>query len=276
MVRTIFRPVGKPLAAAASIAVVAGSFSYSPGASAVAPRRAASGVPQCVRAEAARFLNVPADYRAARHGARTYPLVAIEYVDRMTVFVWERQRGKTVHRVYVLRPGRHGMGSLGQARRAAAKRKGQDTGPFNVLLSDYSRAATRRLDRVCLHRRIARSGEVAACLKAEGTRVMENSRANRIVARRARNYPIVGVRYAAGDTVVIWERASPTLIRRVYLDWPGNHGNGSPTLALRRRAVRLVVRTAAHPHRARFGVTFSNGTRREARRLEKFCLHSRP
>jgi hypothetical protein len=78
---------------------------------------------------------------------------------------------------------------------------------------------------------------VAACLKAEGTR----------------------------------------LVRRVYLEWPGIHGHGSSTPALRRRAVRLVVRHTAHPHRAgSVGVVFSNGTRRQARTLEKACLHSRP
>jgi hypothetical protein len=122
------------------------------------------------------------------------------------------------------------------------------------------------------------SGEgVAACLKAEGVRVPETARQNRIVARRARNYPIVGVRYAGGETVVIWERGDARLVRRVYLEWPGTHGTGSSTPRLRRRSVRLVVRHAAQPHRpSSVGVTFSNGTRRAARRLEKTCLHSRP
>jgi hypothetical protein len=121
------------------------------------------------------------------------------------------------------------------------------------------------------------SGEgVAACLKAEGVRVAQNRHQNRIVASRVRRYPIAGVRYAAGETVVIWERASATLVRRVYLEWPGVHGKGAPTPSLRRRAIRLATYQTAHPHRATLGVTFANGTRRQARRLEKTCLHSRP
>jgi hypothetical protein len=121
------------------------------------------------------------------------------------------------------------------------------------------------------------SGEgVPACLKAEGVRVPEGRYENRIVGRRARRYPIVGVRYAAGDTVVIWERSSPTLVRRVYMEWSGVHGRGAPTPSLRRRAIQLAVYQTAHPHRAFLSVTFANGTRREARTLEKTCLHSRP
>lgn len=107
-------------------------------------------------------------------------------------------------------------------------------------------------------------------------RVPEGKYENRIVARRARRYPIAALRYAAGETVVVWERASATLVRRVYLEWPGVHGKGTPTPSLRRRAVRLATYQTAHPHRASLGVTFANGTRGQARRLEKKCLHSRP
>jgi predicted secreted protein len=114
---------------------------------------------------------------------------------------------------------------------------------------------------------------VAACLKAYGTRVAEDSRHNRIVARWARDYRLVGVHYAAGETVVVWERAGAGRLRRVYLEWPGIHGNGSPTATLRRSAVRLVALQTAHPHRAAsIAVRFSIGARRHARMLEKACL----
>ena len=110
------------------------------------------GVAQCVRAEGARFLNTRADRREAARGARRFALGFVTVRSGTTVFVWQRDRGAAVHRVYLLWPGRH----TGARRRAARMVRRlsahpHHAWPYSVLLSD-TRGIARRIDRVCLHR----------------------------------------------------------------------------------------------------------------------------
>jgi hypothetical protein len=148
------------LAAILMLGCASGAGSHSPDGGAATRSSAAagaSGLPQCLRAYGARFLNSRGDGVAAARRARSLPTTRVSRIGDLTLVLWESRAARVVHRLYLLRPGRYRRGTP----RATIMRRAirlverlaahpQQSSSAVALLGEGSRAQTRRLDRHCL------------------------------------------------------------------------------------------------------------------------------
>jgi hypothetical protein len=75
-------------------------------------------------------------------------------------------------------------------------------------------------------------------------------------------------------TVVIWDSRSSRDVARVYLLTPRGRRRRPAPAAIRRGAIQLVERLAAHPERpSNASVLLGDSTRAHARELDRRCLH---